>query len=317
MGAKIVGAGAYLPKNVVKNEYFEGIRNEYDKTMEAFYRGSVERRHASKDETALYMATLAGKNALENSNVNPEEIDFVLGNIEITELHTPKPEYLLMRELGLKNADCLDINVVCSSFLAMLNLAHTLILSGKYKKILIVCSMNYVNTALDKTKNYSGVGDGAGAIIVEHANHDSLIGSYKEIDTSCYDFVGLKNAQITGKKEYVEFSNDDEVKFKSMEIVPPVAKKLLNRENINVDEIDWLIMHQPGARAMDYWRNEIGISEEKLLHTFYMTANVFAANMPIILNHYINNEKKIKRGDKILFLSAGAGAHTIATVWRY
>jgi len=316
MGIKIIATGAYLPHHIVYNDYFEDKRMVYDKTLDEFFRGTVERRHASQDETAEYMAIEAGRRALEEAQINPSSIDFLIGSIELSEHHTPKPEYFVIKELGLSNADTIDINVCCATFLSMLNIAHSLILSGKYKRIMLIHSNRFTKTGMDPKKNYSGVGDGAAAVIVEKSENDSFMGMNKDISPELFGFTGLKNAQLTGKAEYLYFSDDDNFKRNMMTIIAPVAVELLKKENITPNQIDWLIMHQPGLPAMDFWRETTGIPPEKHLHTFEKYANLFGANIPVTLDFYIK-EKTIKRGDIILMLAPGSGQHTISMLWEY
>jgi len=317
MSVRISGTGVYLPEKVVTNDYFMNLNNSYYEGLVDYFQGSVERHHASESETALHMAIQSGRRAIEDSGVNPEEIDLLLSYIEISENYMPKDSYVALKELGLKNATVMEYGVCCATFVSMLNLADTLVKSGKYKKILLICSSNWVRHAIDKSKDYRGVGDGAGAAVIEYSEKNSLIAGKDVSFPEFYDFNWLKNSNVSGKSEVLEFTDDNSSGLIALKAVPPVVFDLFKERDLSIDDVDWFICHQPGMKAIEMWCEDLGISMEKNLNTYKQHANMSAPNVPVILHHYIKNEPKIKRGDRILFMMPGSGMHVSIAVWNY
>jgi len=317
MGAKITGTGSYLPRTVVKNDFFKDLNENYYDGLVDYFQGAEERRHAAEDETARYMAVQAGKKAIEDAGVDPKEIDLLISTMEPLEFYMPKDNYLVMRELGITKGTCIDHNVCCASYVSMLGMVSTFINAGKYKKALIICSTSFIHNGVDKTKDYSLVGDGAAAIVVEMSEVESFIGSREDIYPEYFEFNWLKNAQYTGNKEVFTFTDDPNYGIIALKLVTPTAEKILEEFNYINDDLDWFITHQPGFKSIEMWSEELNIDINKNLNTFKYTANMGAPNIPYILDYYTKREKRIKRGDKILFLAPGSGMHVSSVIWQY
>ena len=65
------------------------------------------------------------------------------------------------------------------------------------------------------------------------------------------------------------------------------------------------------------WHDLLGIPTERNLNTFNLYGNMSAANIPVTLNHFLNVDAKIQRGDIILAFTAGAGIHCVAALIEY
>ncbi len=315
--SRIEATGSYLPKTVVPNDYFAKGTSLFESINE-FFTGFKERRHASPEESGLEMAVYAAQDALEKSQYTAGDIDLIIGIIQPSEHVYGDDLNLIQHRIGAWSASVLPINTGCSSFLSAINLADSLIKTGKNKKILIVSSANWVNTGLDKTsEGYAFAGDGAGAIIVD-AEGDSFIDINQANNTTpeVFESMVISNPIITGKKEFFRISPPESISATKDLIMFPVsiAKSLLDR-NSDI-KIDKFLTHQSGLKMMHMWAEKLQIPSEKIRHTLDTCANMIAANIPVSLNHWVS-KGDIVRGDTILFFAPSAGGHHIAILWKY
>lgn len=315
--SRIEATGSYLPPKMVPNSTFVG-GNALFESMDEYFSGYEERRHASDEETALMMAIEASKDALSKSQYEAKDIDLIIGIIQPSQHVYGDDLNLMQHALNAWNAATLPINTACSSFITGLSLADSYIRTGKAKVALVVTSTDWVNRMLDTNEaNFAFAGDGAGAVIVDDA-YDSFI-DQEELNNSkpeAFNALVMKNPQFTGKKEFFTVTPPKgRTTVKDLVVFPAnVAKTLLARNKDT--EVDIAIMHQSGYKMMQSWASTLGIAENRIRHTIDLYANMTVSNIPVTLDHW---EKKqgLKRGDVILFMAPSAGGYAIAMLWRY
>jgi 3-oxoacyl-[acyl-carrier-protein] synthase-3 len=314
--SRIVSTGAYIPRKVVDNNHFFSTPEDSDAApVVKFMGGMRERRHAGADETGVFMAGEAAKRALEASEYCEEDIDLIIGCIVPNLYLYPEDLFLVAGELKCKNATVLPMNTSCTSFLSALYHADTLVNAGNNKVVLVISSTVWALHAFDKTKDYSFAGDGAGAVIIDNQSND-LIGTKQICDFRVFHTMSVKSMGVTGKKEYFEFAEDENVDMVEEQVMKPVSVAMeLLEENPN-DMPDWFIAHQAGLPMLEVWRRQLKLKREILLHTFDKYANMTSSNIPVTLDHYVRRGD-VKRGDTLLLFAPAAGAHYISLLWRY
>ncbi len=161
---KILGTGSALPKKVVTNDDLAAFLDTNDEWIST--RTGIRQRRVLTDETLQSLAEQAGKNALENAGVAPEEIDFVLVTTVQAETLSPALACDIQPALGLRCMG-MDLNGGCTGFIAALAVAEGLIASRRAKKLLIV-SAEALSRFADWTDRSTCVlfGDAAGAAVV-------------------------------------------------------------------------------------------------------------------------------------------------------
>jgi 3-oxoacyl-[acyl-carrier-protein] synthase-3 len=65
-----------------------------------------------------------------------------------------------------------------------------------------------------------------------------------------------------------------------------VSEKIMQRNNLSNDDVNWLIAHQANKRIIDATSSRMGLDESKVL---------------------INIERKLKKGDNLIFAAFGGG----------
>jgi 3-oxoacyl-[acyl-carrier-protein] synthase-3 len=94
------------------------------------------------------------------------------------------------------------------------------------------------------------------------------------------------------------------------------AVKILERNKLTKDDIDWLVAHQANKRIIDATANRINLEEEKVMINIHKYGNTTSATLPLLLNDY---ESQLKKGDKLIFAAFGGGFNwgSIYLTWAY
>lgn len=314
MSAKIAGIGVYRPKERVSSQELAALGQNIT--------GAPDNRYfASESETSVFMSVESAKSALANAKLFPTEIDFVLFFSGIPDYEVPKDGNLVIKELGATNANVWTLDTACASFISQVRLAEQFLLTGQYKNILLINTMNWVNRAINKESGYSLIGDGSAAVVLTRKNSENdkflLSPVIEKTEPDYFDFLELKSPFVTKQNQLIHFSHDPKhAKFFLKNATVP-AQNLLAKENLKGDNIDYFIAHQTGIPMLERWCKSLGIDSKKNLNTYHETANMSSVNIPHILYKYIYEEPIIKSGDKMLLFAVGAGLHVAAMIFEY
>ena len=85
-----------------------------------------------------------------------------------------------------------------------------------------------------------------------------------------------------------------------------VSAEIMERNNLNGDQVDWLIPHQANLRIIDATANRMGLSKEKVMINIEKYGNTTSGTIPLCIWEW---ESKLKKGDNII-LSAFGGCFT-------
>lgn len=315
MGIRIISTGTYLPEQCLSAS--PDIKSCGGKEIDALFTGGEKYHVAGEHESNIYMGTKAAEQAIKNAGIDPNTIDAAIGFTCVPDYVGPRDIYGIIRDLNLKNAMAWSLDVACASFVSHLHLASLLAHSGK-KRMLIVESINWVNRAFGNKPIANAAGDGSGAVIVDvEEGQGGLIDVIEKSNPQLFEFITMKEGLMTGKREHAQFSKSNRIIHKAISIVAENTLELLDKHNLNANDIKWSVSHQPGMAAIKKWHELAGIPIEKNLNTYPLYGNVSAANIPITLNHYTEVDPKIKRGDLILMFTAGSGVHPAAALMEW
>ena len=322
MGVKITNIEYYLPEKVITNdqlakEFPAWSSNKIEKKV-----GIRERHIVEEDETALDLALIAGKKILEN--YNKDKIDFILFCTQSPEYYLPSGACILQDRLGLsKNLGAFDYNLGCSGFVYGLALAKSLITSKIATNILLITSETYTKHIHPKDKGNRAIfGDAAAATIIEKSEEEQIGEFVLGTDGSGYKNLivlngGLRNRYNSNAKEIDDgsgsirtnnnlYMNGPEIFNFTINAVPKLVSETLEKNNISLEDIDYIIFHQSNKYMNEYLRKKIGIPKEKYYLNLLHTGNTVSATIPIAIKEALDN-KLIKKGDKILLIGFGVG----------
>ena len=312
--AAITAVGAYVPEYVLSNEILESMVDTTDEWITT--RTGIKERRILKDKTkgTSFLAIQAARNLIEKSGVNPAEIDMVIMATTTADMPVASTGVYVATQIGATNAFAYDLQAACSSFLYGMSTAAAYIQSGRYKKVLLI-GADKMSSIIDYTDRATCIifGDGAGAVLFE-PNYEGL-GLQDEFLRS--DGIGREYLKIDAggsllppSKETVEnhqhyVFQDGKTVFKyAVTGMADVSEKIMQRNNLTRDTVDWLVAHQANRRIIDATAERMGLEESKVLVNIHRYGNTTSGTLPLLLNDF---EDKLKKGDNLIFAAFGGG----------
>ena len=324
--AAITAVGGYVPDFVLTNKLLETMVDTNDEWITS--RTGIKERRILKDDNlgTSYLAIRAAEDLIAKGNINPLEIDLVIVASTTPDMPVAATAVYVATQIGATNAFAYDLQAACSGFLYAMSTADAYIKSGKYKKVLII-GADKMSSIIDYTDRATCIifGDGAGAVLFE-PNYEGL-GMQDEFLRS--DGIGREFLKIdaggsllpasletVANRQHYVFQDGKTVYKYAVTGMADVSEKILQRNNLTNDDVDWLIAHQANKRIIDATASRIGLEEEKVLVNIHKYGNTTSGTLPLLLFDF---EKKFKKGDNLIFAAFGGGFTwgSIYLKWAY
>lgn len=315
--AQITGTGMYAPEKVLTNVDLEKIVDTNDEWITS--RTGIKRRHiAADDETTSTMAAEAGRQAIENAGLKPEDIDLVLVASLSPDMMFPATACLVQDKLKLPNAGTVDVSAACSGFVYSFSMAAGLIGIGLYKNILVIGS-EVMSRFIDWTDRNTCVlfGDGAGAVVLSAVPGDSpsevidiiLGGDGSGGDQLTLPAGGSKNPAthetVDQKLHYLKMNGNGVFKV-AVRSMTDITQKLIDRNNVPVEKVKLVVPHQANFRINDAVRERLHMTEAQMFNNIFEYANTSGATIPIGIADAVK-QGLLKRGDYVVMVAFGGG----------
>lgn len=305
--SEIIGAGAYLPKKILTNDDLSKIVDTSDEWI--YTRSGIKTRHIADDaETTSSLAVDAIKDALNKNNISSDEIDLLIVATTTPDLVVPSTACLIQKEIGLSNAVTFDINAACTGFVYALSVANAMIKTGNYKTAIVVGAETLSRIVDWKDRSTCVLfGDGAGCVILKATEKKTgILSSIIKSDGNYASFLTTTGGVSKTKSSGFVLMNGKEVFKLAVTRMPEIAKETVEKSGFTIKDIDVFVPHQANIRIIDVAVDKLGISHDKTIKIIKNIGNVSAACIPIAINYAINN-KKMKKGNKVLLASMGGG----------
>ncbi len=325
----IAGTGKFLPKRVVLSSQLDA---EFSKSPGwAEKRFGIRQRHFVDQESSSGMAAYAAHQAVKNANISLHDIDCIVSACSVMEQPIPGTASLIQKKLfaGITSVPCIDINTTCLSFLTAFDTFSYLVDCNKYRTVLIVSS-EIASCGLDRKDPETAClfGDGAAAAVIRKTNDNQgshVIASLMETYSKGYTLCELQagGTQCNPRRNWEKFLANSFFKMNgkgayqlSAKIMPDFIKRLLNRAQCTLDDIDVVIPHQASHLALEHLVRRVGIPEEKVVNILPTHGNQIAASIPSALHEAIV-QGRIDRGHKVMIVGLSAGISVGGMVLRF
>lgn len=326
ISAAITAVGAYVPDYVLTNKILETMVDTNDEWITS--RTGIKERRILKEEGkgTSYLAIQAANDLLKKANLDPLEIDMVIVATATPDMPVASTAVYTASQIGATNAFAYDLTAACSSFLYGMSTASSYIESGRYKKVLLI-GADKMSSIIDYTDRATCIifGDGAGAVLFE-PNEEGL-GLQDEILRS--DGVGREFLKIdaggsilpashetVNNKQHTVFQDGKTVFKYAVSNMADVSDRIMARNNLTGDDVDYLIAHQANKRIIDATAKRMKLDEDKVLINIHRYGNTTSATLPLLMSDY---ENQLKKGDNIIFAAFGGGFTwgSIYLKWAY
>jgi len=312
--AAITAVGAYVPDYVLSNQVLETLVDTNDEWITT--RTGIKERRLLKEEGkgTSFMAIKAAQNLLEKANLDPKEIDLVIMATATPDMPVASTGVYVATEIGATNAFAYDLQAACSSFLYGMSTAAAYIASGRYKKVLLIGS-DKMSSIIDYTDRATCIifGDGAGAVLFEpNAEGLGLQDEILKSDGIGREFLKIEaggsilppSEETVKNKQHFVFQDGKTVFKYAVSGMADVSEKIMERNNLTHDDVNWLVAHQANRRIIDATANRMGLDESKVLINIQKYGNTTSATLPLLLSDF---ENQLKKGDNIIFAAFGGG----------
>ncbi|HSP17601.1 MAG TPA: beta-ketoacyl-ACP synthase III [Thermoanaerobaculia bacterium] len=352
MRSIITGSGIGIPKNLVRNEILSRIMDTSDEWIRT--RSGIEQRYyADPGQGSAELGMIAADAALKSAKREKNEIDGVIFATMTPNHFFPGNGPVLQANMGLpESIPTFDIRQQCSGFLYGLDLADSLIRSGKHKRLLLVGAD--VHTPFMPWQNGWGMmigeaerpitpeeyefntkirdrtvlfGDGAGAVVIEASENGDrgFLGAKLYTDGSNIEAlfvpgVGFRFrpyvdvAQI-GRGDQIPVMSGREVFKEAVSRMPQAVRAVCAAADLQLSDVDMLLIHQANLRIVEGVAKQLALPPEKVPHNIERYGNTTAGTLPILFHECVS-DGRIKPGMLICFTALGSGLHWGAALYR-
>jgi 3-oxoacyl-[acyl-carrier-protein] synthase-3 len=323
---KISALGAYVPPRLLTNADLEKLVETSDQWITE--RTGIRERHiVDKGVATSDLAVEAAKKALEQRGIRASDLDAILVGTVTPDMFFPSTACLVQHKLEAKGVWGFDLSAACSAFLYALQVGTQFVATGAHKRVMVIGS-DVMSSIIDYTDRATCIifGDGAGAVILEPADSDSLgmIDFMHEVDGSggCSLYMpggGSLNPSthetVDQKMHYVHQDGQAVFKF-AVRKQTELCEKLLERNGIKASDIDVFIAHQANKRIINATSERLGLRPESVVINIDRYGNTTAGTIPLAMDTAVQ-EGKLKKGDLVLLASVGAGFTVGAALLRW
>jgi len=322
----ITAVGAYVPEFVLTNQILETMVDTNDEWITT--RTGIKERRILKEKGkgTSFMAIKAAQDLISKSKINPLEIDLIIMATTSPDMLVASTGVYVASQIGATNAFAFDLQAACSSFLYGMSTASAYIQSGKYKKVLLI-GADKMSSIIDYTDRATCIifGDGAGAVLFEpnyeglglqdeYLRSDGIGREYLKIDAG--GSILPPSAETVQNRQHYVFQDGKTVFKYAVSGMADVSEKIMQRNNLTKEDVNWLIAHQANKRIIDATASRMELEEEKVLVNIHKYGNTTSATLPLLLSDF---EDKFKKGDNLIFAAFGGGFTwgSIYLKWAY
>ena len=308
----IKGIGYGVPSKAVTNDDLTKIFDTSDEWI--YTRTGIKKRYLfASDDEAFDLLQKTCMQAIKNAEISVDDIDIIIASSSMPVQLMPNTSCMAHKLLGLsKNIPAFDISAACSGFVYGLDIANSYIRSGMYKNILLI-TMDNCSRYIDWTDRRVSIlfGDGVGAAVISAGDENDILSMNIYADGSVGDYITMPiqsgNCPFVNKTSDIQFLNmkgQDVYKFAANVIPSFITDEILSINN--VDDVDYLILHQANQRIIQAVQERLEFSDEKVIANIENYGNTSASSILIAMGEAIK-DGKLKTPANAIVCGFGAG----------
>ncbi|MCF0245048.1 MAG: ketoacyl-ACP synthase III [Bacteroidaceae bacterium] len=315
INAIITGIGGYVPDYILDNEELSRMVDTNDEWIMTRV-GIKERRILAEEGLGTsYMARKAAKQLIQRTGVDPLSIDALIVTTSTADYKFPSTASIVIGKLGLKNAMAFDFWAACCGFLYTLDVAATMIESGRYKRIIIIGADKMSSVVDYKDRATCPLfGDGAGAVLVEGTEEENIgvIDHHFRTDGSGLPFLHIKaggsvcpasHFTVDHRMHYL-YQEGRTVYRYAVSTMSDDCALIAERNGLDETNIRFVVPHQANLRIIEAVAKRLNLGMDHVMVNIEHFGNTSAATIPLAL---WENEHLLKKGDNLILTAFGAG----------
>ena len=321
--ARIGDIAVGLPQAILTNT--DIARRFPDWTAEKIEKklGIVSRHVLSETETPVDMAALAANNLFTKDSAARDRIDYLIFCTQSPDFALPTSACILQDRLGLrKNIGAIDINQGCSGYVYALGVAKGLLSAGLASCVLLLTADGYTKLLREDDASVRTIfGDAATATLIEDDTASNL-----GLGTFVFGTDGSGSGQLIVENSGMRrspasnntclYMNGPEVLNFTLREVPFMFDLLLRRGGFEIDDLDFVILHQANKFILEQLKRKLKLPDEKFIFDFSDVGNTVSSTIPIVIAR-ASADGRIRRGGLGALLGFGVGLSWAACLLRY
>jgi len=275
IASRIGGFGIYIPERKITNEDVlqklvdasKGYLSKEDldtivaKSKHKLTKaGNQTRFWCQEDQTSTDIARLAVDKALDDAGIDAKDIDLIIYTGMSKAFVEPATAHVLRHEIGALNANVIDTQDACTSFIKSMEIADSLIKTGRYETVLIAAGertydwADFTCKTVDELTWKFGaltIGDAAGAMVLQRTEDPQYVDNpkhmrffYKLADgeyATCH--IGLNHR--FGERYRLNSHSSKLVRL-GMQMIMELVVEVLQHEEFKEIQYDNLFIHDIG-----------------------------------------------------------------------
>jgi 3-oxoacyl-[acyl-carrier-protein] synthase-3 len=331
--AVITGLGIYVPKKMLTNEDIEQMLNRPGTADWLVENVGIRQRHImADDEVTSDLALHAGREALENAGIEPDELDMIILSTDTPDYLSPATSVVVQHKLGAAKASTFDVNCACAGLVTSLDIGSRYIRTDSDINSVLVIGAYGMTKFVDWTDHYTCTlfADAAGAMVLQASDdREGIIESKLIADGSFHDHVGIfvggtaeppTVEAIQNHRHHLAFRKRFPADT-NLQHWPPLTRDCIAKANLSIDDIDWIFFTQVNLRTIEAVMKELDIPIEKTHNVMDKWGYTGSACIALAMYDAIEQGKLPPpgqgNGENIALCSSGGGFNMAAAVLRW
>ncbi|MCI4670231.1 MAG: ketoacyl-ACP synthase III [Bacteroidia bacterium] len=328
--AVITSTGAYLPKKVLDNAYFDELLG-LDVSSWLEERMSIYQRHwCGEGESTVDLCVHSANQALQRAGLSPRDLDLIIVATDTPEYLTPSTASVVQYKLGAGHAGTFDLNAACAGFVTSMDVAGKYIKTDDRYQHVLVIGAYAISSFLDlkDKKTVTLFADGAGAIILSRQDSEEepsgILDSELVTLGQYHDGMGIYGGGAKNPFDVNMMDSKDhtlKIKYRlppelNIQMWTSMSKKLLTRNELQACDVEHYFLTQININSIEGALKKLKVPTERGHTTMQKYGYTGSACIPITINDAIE-KGKLSRGDTCFLIGSGSGLTFGALALKY
>ncbi len=326
MRAAISSIGSAVPLRAVSSAELAHHLDVTDEWIRS--RTGIRERHVASAGGVSELIVPAAVQCIERRGITADEVDCIIVATTTPDYLFPPTAAIVQGKLGAHAAWGFDLLAACSGFAYALLVGEGLIATGRARRVLL-CAGERMSAITNPDDRGTSIlfGDAATAVLLEPAIEDEEAGIIDSVcrtdpvdPTLLYMPAGGSalpaSLESVLRREHFVVQNGPAVFRAAVEGLSSVTSTLMERNQLGVDDIDWLIPHQANRRIIDAVARRVGMPRDKVASNIDHYGNTAATSIPLCIAEWYERGN-LQRGDRVVLASFGAGFTMSAVYLRW
>ncbi|UCE09967.1 MAG: ketoacyl-ACP synthase III [Candidatus Thorarchaeota archaeon] len=333
LSAVVTGLGMYVPNKMMTNEEIEQMLNRPGTADWLVENVGIRQRHVmAEDEVTSDLAVHAGLQALENAELEADQLDLIILSTDTPDYLSPATSVVVQHKLGAKNAGTFDVNCACAGLVTSLDIASRYIRTDSSIDSVLAIGAYGMTKFVDWTDHYTCTlfADAAGAMILRaNETKEGFIASKLIADGSFHDHLGVfvggtaeppTVEAIQNHRHHLAFRKRFPADT-NLHHWPILTRDCVAKAGLSIEDIDWIFFTQVNLRTIEAVMHELGMPLERTHNVMDKWGYTGSACIALAMYDAIDQGKLPPpgqgNGEYVALCSSGGGFNMAAAVLRW